>query len=698
MFFAAGFVSADFSDADLNILNPDPNSQALGGSINALSGNVSGFFYNPANNFKNYSKEFQISYLMLGRGVRGETAALLIPTKNIGNFSFMFSHAEYAQSDAVTTFGSSMMFALNYVYPLVTKYPIYTEKGGIGLTVKGYQLKNRDSDAGDCNMYSVDLGLIYNLDFIDSDLIGAVAFKNIGNDMEFNGVSQKQPQITVASARYLLSDAGKVSLMADVIKVSEIDETGFAAGLEFTPFYPVTFRTGWRDYRDNFNKGVTAGLSFDFDNVKIGYSFSDTPETDNDQHTVSMGFYFGSMPDPDKAYEHYLGYHLKKAQQAYDDKDYVSARRQFEDILAIYPDDSVARHYIKLLSEDLEQEDQNNIEVINKYLAKAEVAFMKNNVLKARKYYLKVTAMDANNQEALEGLKKVDGTIKERDIYKNRKKHQKEITDSWILAMKYYDKGDFMYAKEELEKIIAIDPENAGAIQYLETIQKKIDRVNVIQSHAVFKQGIEAYEKGDYEGALSYFNAAYIVNPQREDIKAYINQCNIKINASKSLQQDESAGKSNKQIGEEMKKVYNAGLELFSRENYTDALKKFELLKNMSAKYKFYDYREQTNTYIDKSRSYIADRLVKEGNDLELREEFEKAYAKYKEALSYVKDNQQAQKGIEKLNSIVARQYYEQGLKAFSAGNKEDAVKFLEESLKYEPNKIEAKRALERIK
>lgn len=700
-FFAYCF--ADFANTDLSLLNPDPSSQALGSSILAMSPNIAGFFSSPANNFKNFSKELQVSYTLFGQSVRGENATFLLPTKNIGNFTFMASHFEYGDTNPSMDFNSSIMFALNYVYPLVNKYPVISEKGAIGLTVKGYQLKNKVSTESDLVLYSCDLGFIYSLSFIDSDLIGGLAIKNIGNNIELNGVTQKQAQNMVASARYLLSDAGKVSIMADMVKNSEIDEMGFASGLEFFPLYPLSIRVGWRDYRDSFNKGVTAGFALNFSSVNIGYAFSDILEDNNDQHTFTLGFSFGAIPNPDKAYEHHLSYHLKKAQQAYTDRDYISARRQFEDILAIYPDESVARYYIKLLSEDLEQSDQNLEGNINKYLATAEVAMMKNNIMKAKKYYSKVLLMDNGNQEAITGLKKLEEQIRERDMYNNRKKYEKEITQSWLLAMKYYDKGDFIYAKEELLKIIDIDPENAGALQYLDNIQKKIDRVNIIQSHNVFNQGMEAYGKGDYENALSYFNAAYIANPQREDIKEYINQCNIKINSKKSKDDSfdttsSSSMKSNKQVKDEMKNMYNSGLEQFSQANYYEALKKFELLRNMSSKYKFYDYREQTNLYIAKSRNAIADDLAKQGAELELREEFEQAYAKYKESLTYVKNHEQSTKGLEKLNSIVAQQYYEQGLRAFSAGNREEAIKLLEESLKYDQNKIEAKRALERIK
>jgi Tfp pilus assembly protein PilF len=87
----------------------------------------------------------------------------------------------------------------------------------------------------------------------------------------------------------------------------------------------------------------------------------------------------------------------------------------------------------------------------------------------------------------------------EQEIYKNRKKYAKEITQSWVKAMKYFDNGEFVYAKEELLKIVKIDPSNAGALQYLDFIQKKVDRVNEIQANDIFKQGVKEYNEENYE-------------------------------------------------------------------------------------------------------------------------------------------------------------------------------------------------------
>lgn len=710
MFFALPVYAA--SDNFFYTLNPDPYSQAIGASIMSLSPSVFGFFTNPASNYKNISKELQLSYMSYHDRNYGVNAGFLLPTEKRGNFSFIVSGMDFNKN---SIYKNAVMAAINYVYPIVSKYPIYTEKGAVGATFKFYNvaLNMNDDENKSLNLFSFDLGFIYSLDFIDDDLMAALAVKNIGNDFDYETYTQKQAQNVTASARYLVSHLYNVSIIADMVKNLQITDMGYACGVETKPFYPFSLRVGWRDYRDNFNKGITAGFCLDFDRVNISYSYSDLMDTDDDQHIFSLGIYIGKIPDSGKAYEHYLGYYLNKAKSMYARKDYISARKEFEDILAVYPNSTVAKHYLSLLSEDLDQSDMDMSGKVEKYIARADAALLRNNLVRAKKYYNKALELDSNNVQAIEGLENVDKELREQEIYANRKKYQKEISQYWVKAMRHYESGEFVFAKDELLKITEIDPENAGALQYLEIIQKKIDKVNAVQANNIFKQGIAEYENKDYEKALSYFNAAYISSPSRDDIKEYIDKCNEQINLSKkkvlgeseqepntvSAKNKKTTSKSltNKQIEAQMKKIYDTGLEQYTLKNYKAAIKTFEKLKVMANKNKYYNYNEQIRSYTSKAKQAISKQFYNEGKDFELKEELSKAYAKYKEAVKYDPKNSQAKKEVDKLNSIISQRYYEQGLQAFSLGDKNKAKTMLKKALEYDPKKAEAKRLLERV-
>ncbi|MCR4662479.1 MAG: hypothetical protein K5622_01165 [Endomicrobiaceae bacterium] len=702
-FIALLFCVNSFADNFIWVLNPDPYSQSAGASILSLSPSVFGFFTNPASNYKNFSKELQFSYMSFYNRNYGGNIGFVLPTEKSGNFSFVVSGMDCNKTSMYKNF---LMAAINYVYPIVEKYPIYIERGSVGATLKFYNISLNefdDSSSQSINLFSFDLGFIYLLDFIDDDLTGAVALKNFGNDFDIEFLPEsekKQSQNFTASLRYFLSEEYKVSIMADLVKNFQIMDLGYACAVETIPFYPFSLRIGWRDYRDNLNKGITAGFALNFDKVNISYAFSDLLDSDDDQHIFSLGFAFGKVSDTGKAYDHHVGYYLKKAKDEYNRKNYISARRQFEDILSVYPNEPVAKHYIQILSEDLDQAEMDFANKIEKYLARADSALLRNDLVKAQKYYTKVLQIDSTNTIAREGIVKVNEEIKEQEIYANRKRHQKEITDHWVKAMKHYENGEFVYAKDELVKITDIDPTNAGAVQYLEIIQKKIDKVNAVQAENLFKQGLAEYEKKDYEKALSFFNAAYLSTPSRTDIKEYVDKCEQKISVAKNTVLNEAKGsnaKTNKQVEQQMKKIYEKGLEHYSLRNYKETLKSFKQLEALADKNKYYEYNEQIKMYTDRANKAIANQLYEEGRKLELQEKLTSAYDKYKEALSYNNSHSGAKKAIDNINSIIAQQYYEQGLKAFSVGEKEKAIELLKESLEVEPNKIESKRALERI-
>lgn len=691
------------SDRVLYVLNPDPYSQALGAGILSLSPSVFGFFANPAANYKNISKEIQLSYMSYHNRNYGGNIGFVLPTEKSGNFSIVVSGMQYNKENNI--YKNSLMAAINYVYPIVDKYPVYTEKGAVGATIKLYKVSANTIDNTDKSalLFSADLGFIYSLDFIDNNLIGAIAFKNFGNDLDFDFLTEnekKQTQIFAASARYLISNTYKISLMADIVKQFQVMKLGYACGLETTPFYPLSLRVGWRDYRDNFNKGITAGLSLNFDKVNIAYSFSDILNSDDDQHIFSLGMAFGKINDIGKAYNHYLGYYLRQAKEDYDKKNYISAKKRFEDILDVYPNEPIAQKYMDLLSEDLERTDIDFSQQIEKYIAKADKALLKNNLIKAREYYSKILQIDSNNPIAKEGILNVSEKINEQQIYANRKKYQKEITQYWIKAVNYFDKGDFVYAKDEFNKILEIDPTNAGALQYLDIINEKIDKVNSFQTHNIFKQGVAEFEQGNYEKALSYFNAASLADPNRDDIQEYIDICKSQINeTNRSLFSSSSKGKnlSNKQIKEKMEEIYNIGLEQIADKDYKAALETFNKLKVMADKNKIYDYNKQINTYIQLSKKEISKQLYEEGEKFELEEKISESYTRYNLALQYDSSNKKAKSKLEQLKTVISQRYYELGLKYFSSGDKEKAILAMKKALQYEPDKIEVNRFLEKM-
>ena len=299
---------------------------------------------------------------------------------------------------------------------------------------------------------------------------------------------------------------------------------------------------------------------------------------------------------------------------------------------------------------------------IEEYFVKLDKALLKNNLVKAKEYCSKILLLDSNNSVAKEKMltiiERIEGQQQIDDA--NRKKYQKGKKVYWIKAIKYFNKGDFVFAKDEFKKILEIDPTDAKALKYLEFINKKIDKVNSLQTYDIFKQGLNEFNEGNYEKALSYFNAVYLADPSKEDIQNYIDKCNYKINeVNRTLLYRASSSRiktiSNKKIKEEMEEVYNMGLEQIADKDYKTALETFNKLKLMANMNKVYIYDEQIDNYIRLSKEEISKQLYEEGEKLEMEEQLQKAYVKYELAAKYNPLNKKAKSKLEKLKTVFSQ-------------------------------------------
>ena len=296
-------------------------------------------------------------------------------------------------------------------------------------------------------------------------------------------------------------------------------------------------------------------------------------------------------------------------------------------------------------------------EKIDKYITKANDALLKNNLIKARKYYYKVIKLDSTNSIAKERILSINKELEEQPNVSNNKN---EIKKHWKKAVNYFNRGDFVFAKDEFNKILEIEPMNMKVLQYLDSINEKIDKVNSLQIHNIFKQGLAEFNEGNYEKALSYFNAVSLADPSREDVQDYIDKCNYKVNEiNGALSYSTSSSRiktiSNKQIKEEMEEVYNKGLEQISNKDYKATLKTFNRLKIMANKNKVYVYDEQIDNYIRLSKEEISNQLCEEAEMLEMEEQLQKAYKKYELAAKYNPLNKKAKLKLEKLKTVFSQ-------------------------------------------
>ncbi|MDR1695074.1 MAG: hypothetical protein LBR69_00340 [Endomicrobium sp.] len=705
--------------ADIFILNYDAGSQAMGGTLASFSVNSLGFTANPSANFSVLSKRLDFSGIYAYGGLYGTAGALMLPL-DYGNLTVAGSFNKFG-SDVIVTPGGKALSSnaavfLNFVLPFSTEIPVYADKGGAGLTVKGYQLSA--SDNASKTVFTADLGAHYSLDVLLNGLWAFAALKNLGTQVEIAGAEPFDlPSSFNFALRYEIPfNSLGIAFTGDVMKFFSYG-TGLAVGAEISPVYPATFKIGYRSLDDKINEGFTAGLFLNFDSFNIGYSFSALAEGYDASHIVNFGMMFGGVTNERKAFDYYLGYNFNKAREYYNKKDFINARQEFEKILAMYPDHIPSKEYLKKIIYDLDTYERNLELQITRFLRRADLELHRNNLIKARDYYYRVLSIDPENQEAEAGLSELSKMFYQAELQANRKKHEKEIVSLWGEAVSSFDSGNFVTARDKFRGILDIDPENAGALKYMELIDSQVTKVTSIQADRLFSQAMEYYNMADYDRAAKYFNAVYTSDSSRSDAKQYyelsrkaLNLAYTEMSEQNTLQagrqkqitrladKDDSVLSSNQKIQKEMEQYYNQAVDYFNKAQYEQALKAFVSLRERSMRNSYYDLNQSIRDYSNKAREAIADTYYKEGQALVSGGKLEDALAKFEDALNYNSKLQAAVRDRESVSASLSQQFYDEGLKAYSSGNRKKAVELMEKSLRYNPGRADVAKTLERIK
>jgi TolA-binding protein len=86
----------------------------------------------------------------------------------------------------------------------------------------------------------------------------------------------------------------------------------------------------------------TTGFSLTLQAVTIGYCYTPGQNIDG-THSINLSCALGSFSSERKAYDYYLKERFRKAVDLYHRKDYIKARENFGEILAVYPDHDASK-------------------------------------------------------------------------------------------------------------------------------------------------------------------------------------------------------------------------------------------------------------------------------------------------------------------------------------------------------------------
>ncbi|MDR2395986.1 MAG: PorV/PorQ family protein [Endomicrobium sp.] len=691
---------AGASSGQILAYNPNPVTIAMGdGGCALLLDKPSAAILNPASTIGAYRIVASVNNASLFSDIQYNHIGAQFPTE-IGNIGLSAMYAGYGNIDYTDSLGNPIKeessndlgFILNYAIDLKKTIPIEALYGGIGINLKVIRgaLCSYETEA-----IAVDAGTILSLSSIDNFYLG-VALKNFGTKLKFLSESFNLPQCLAVGLAYQEDDFYNFKVALDYNNQLFSDDF-FSIGASFEPIYFLDLRAGLKLTEDSFDLDARFGFGVDFQNLNIDYSY--VPQNNLvGTHSITLSCALGRFTSEKVAYDYYMQNHFREAVNLYNKKDYIQAKKEFDDILSVYPEHVKSQMYLKKINNKLAEVELYNAEIINGYMRKANNALKKGDIVKAKENFNKVLDMDSVNLLAKKGLEQADDYSNQVSIEMQRDKNRARIEYLWDRSQKFYKEGDLVHARKYLGLILDLDSKNKPAQDLTTTIDNHLAKAASDKIQELYKQGIELFEKGKYQESIMYFQAIVIASPNRRDVKDLIEKAQKGIEELNKYDKNKKSIILQNKMIKELENNFNKALKYYDKRDFVDAMNYFKISKEIADKYSFVDYSKKAQEHIVKIGYDLSDIYYKKGLGLSKKNNFEQALKEYKKALEYNSENSLALFEYKRIGEEIAQQYYQEGMRFYSIGNFNKASELLRKSLTYNPDKMEAKRALEKMR
>jgi tetratricopeptide (TPR) repeat protein len=195
----------------------------------------------------------------------------------------------------------------------------------------------------------------------------------------------------------------------------------------------------------------------------------------------------------------------KEAVEYFSVADYERSDTLFRDILALDSNQPEAREYVEAkIPEKLKALK------VNALYSEALGDFNDRDYMNATEKFKEILALSPEEREAKEFLEtKIPAVVKEE-----------KVRGMYAQAIDAFDNGDFQRANEIFKGIIAEDPAQDKAKDYLEAkIPQKIAEAKI---QDLYKGALIAFNNEEYEAAIKYFEQILAIDPKQQTARAYL--------------------------------------------------------------------------------------------------------------------------------------------------------------------------------
>ncbi len=196
----------------------------------------------------------------------------------------------------------------------------------------------------------------------------------------------------------------------------------------------------------------------------------------------------------------------QKARQLYNKKNWQAAINAFTEILSIDPSHRKARNYLSRARKQLNS-------LLDKHYQQAKQYFEQKNYEKALEECNYILSVDGNHAEAQTLQSQAYASISIQNLHEKGKQA--------------FGKGDFLTARKIYREILAKQPQDKIAANYLKQCETRLkDRIEQL-----FNEGMVSYSEGDYHSAIQVWNKILSIDPNHKSTKEYIKKASERLDA-----------------------------------------------------------------------------------------------------------------------------------------------------------------------
>ncbi|MCP4131391.1 MAG: hypothetical protein GY754_10460 [bacterium] len=318
----------------------------------------------------------------------------------------------------------------------------------------------------------------------------------------------------------------------------------------------------------------------------------------------------------------------KQALQKMELKQYKEALVDWEAILSFFPRDNEAQEGRRKCKFAIEN--RLKFEKIRYFMDKGKGLFFAKNYKTAKLEFLQVLRLDAENREAKDYIEQIDEKLESKRMFAQRRQ---QAEDFYISGIKDLENNLFEQARENFESALALIENYKDANARLDSIEeqrkkwesmergKKLERIN-----REFQNGMLALSESRYNDAKLAFGITLSLDPKNDLARKYYERAR---DAHKQV--EEERVDRNSPYFNIINSLIITGKSLYGKGKFKESKKKWERILNLFPKNKVAtefmlkcDLKLNPDSFKQFSR-----RIMKEGKDLLNKKNYRAALRKF---------------------------------------------------------------------